>query len=178
MTKTTIQPSDPSDDKIHDPGFDPSSFRKALGSFATGVCVVTARSGDGNAIGVTCSSFNSVSLDPPLVLWSLAKRAFSLPVFQAAEHWAINILSSEQEHFSNRFARSGEDKFDDVATELGIGNVPLLRDCCARFQCKHEHRYDGGDHVILVGRVLQFDRSDRQPLVFHSGQYSRLLRAV
>ncbi|MTE01107.1 hypothetical protein GIY56_12455 [Paracoccus sp. YIM 132242] len=154
-------------------GFDAREFRRALGTFPTGVCIVTTRSGDGTAIGVTCSSFNSVSLDPPLVLWSLGKGAYSRPVFQEAEHWTVNLLSADQEDLSNRFARPGEDKFKDVATETGLGRVPMLTQCCARFQCRREHVYEGGDHIILVGRVLAFDRCDRLPLVFHSGQYAR-----
>lgn len=152
---------------------DPSAFRKALGAFPTGVTVITARTEDGEPIGVTCSSFNSVSLDPPLVLWSLAKKAFSRTAFEATPNWAVNLLSADQEGISNRFSRPGEDKFKDVETETGVRNVPLLTGCCARFQCTREHIYDGGDHIIVVGRVIAFDRSDRLPLVFHSGQYSR-----
>ncbi|WCR08965.1 flavin reductase family protein [Paracoccus fistulariae] len=152
---------------------DPLEFRRALATFPTGVCVVTTRAPDGSSIGVTCSSFNSVSLDPPLVLWSLGKNAYSLPIFRDANYWTVNLLSSDQEDLSNRFARPGEDKFKDVLTETGIGVVPMLTSCCARFQCQREHVYEGGDHLILVGRVHVFDRCDRLPLVFHSGQYAR-----
>lgn len=153
--------------------FDIQGFRKALGSFPTGVTIVTTCGPDGERIGVTCNSFNSVSLDPPLVLWSLAKKAFSRPAFEAAQHWAVNLLSSDQEELSNQFARAGKDKFVGVECETGVGGIPLFKACCARFQCAAQHIYEGGDHLIFVGRVLKFDQSDRLPLVFHSGQYNR-----
>ena len=153
--------------------FDRLEFRKALGSFPTGVTIITARGADGRPFGVTCSSFNSVSLDPPLVLWSLAKNSYTRAAFEATPNWAVNLLSSDQEALSNQFAKAGKDKFADVKTEAGIADVPLLTGCCARFQCSTEFIYEGGDHIILVGRVLAFDRWDRLPLVFHSGQYNR-----
>jgi 3-hydroxy-9,10-secoandrosta-1,3,5(10)-triene-9,17-dione monooxygenase reductase component len=153
--------------------FDKLEFRKALGSFPTGVTIISARNSEGRPFGVTCSSFNSVSLDPPLVLWSLAKNSYSRAAFEATPNWAVNLLSSDQETLSNKFARAGNDKFADVETDVGIAGVPLLTGCCARFQCATEFVYEGGDHIILVGRVLAFDRSDRLPLVFHSGQYNR-----
>jgi 3-hydroxy-9,10-secoandrosta-1,3,5(10)-triene-9,17-dione monooxygenase reductase component len=150
-------------------------FRKALGAFPTGVTVISTRNPEGYPVGVTCSSFNSVSLDPPLILWSLAKTAYSRSTFETAVHWAVNLLSSDQEALSNQFSKAGKQKFADVEAEEGIGGIPLLTGCCARFQCATEHLYDGGDHLIFVGRVLSFDRSDRLPLVFHSGQYCRQL---
>ena len=150
-------------------------FRKALGAFPTGVTVISTRNPEGYPVGVTCSSFNSVSLDPPLILWSLAKTAYSRSTVETAVHWAVNLLSSDQEALSNQFSKAGKQKFADVEAEEGIGGIPLLTGCCARFQCATEHLYDGGDHLIFVGRVLSFDRSDRLPLVFHSGQYCRQL---
>jgi 3-hydroxy-9,10-secoandrosta-1,3,5(10)-triene-9,17-dione monooxygenase reductase component len=153
--------------------FDKLEFRRALGSFPTGVTIISARSSEGRPVGVTCSSFNSVSLDPPLVLWSLAKNSYSRAVFETTPNWAVNLLSSDQEAHSNQCARAGNDKFAGIETEEGIAGVPLLTGCCARFQCATEFVYEGGDHLILVGRVLAFDRSDRLPLVFHSGQYNR-----
>ena len=152
---------------------DKLEFRKALGSFPTGVTIISARTAEGRPVGVTCSSFNSVSLDPPLVLWSLAKNSYSRAVFETMPNWAVNLLSSDQEAISNLFAKAGNDKFAGVETEVGLAGVPLLAGCCARFQCATEFIYEGGDHLILVGRVLAFDRSDRLPLVFHSGQYNR-----
>ncbi len=153
--------------------FDPKAFRQALGSFATGVTIITTRDAKGEPLGLTANSFNSVSLDPPMVLWSLAKNALSLPVFREAEHWAVHILSSGQADLSGRFAQRGEDKFAGIDVEQGIGNVPLLNDCMARFQCKTAFQYEGGDHVIFVGEVVDFDHNDTAPLVFHSGRYAR-----
>ncbi|HEX7561653.1 MAG TPA: flavin reductase family protein, partial [Bradyrhizobium sp.] len=144
-------------------------------AFPTGVTVISTRNPEGYPVGVTCSSFNSVSLDPPLILWSLAKTAYSRSTFETAVHWAVNLLSSDQEALSNQVSKAGKQKFADVEAEEGIGGIPLLTGCCARFQCATEHLYDGGDHLIFVGRVLSFDRSDRLPLVFHSGQYCRQL---
>lgn len=154
------------------PALDPKEFRAALGSFATGVTVITARAADGTAVGLTANSFNSVSIDPPMVLWSLAKKAYSLPVFTAAEHWAVHVLAAEQEPLSNRFARAGEDKFAGLDLEDNAAGVPLLKRCAARFQCKTSFQYEGGDHIIFVGEVTSFERSDHPPLVFHAGRYA------
>ncbi len=153
--------------------FDPKAFRQALGSFATGVTIITTRDAQGEPLGLTANSFNSVSLDPPMVLWSLAKNALSLPVFREAQHWAVHILSSSQADLSGRFAQRGEDKFAGIDIEDGVGNVPLLGGCMARFQCKTAFQYEGGDHVIFVGEVIAFDQTDTAPLVFHSGRYAR-----
>ncbi len=154
------------------PGIDAGEFRKALGAFATGVTIITTRAPDGSSLGLTCNSFNSVSLNPPLVLWSLAENALSLPVFRAAKHWAVHILSSDQDQLSARFAKRGVDKFAGLELDTGVGDIPLLRGCTARFQCETAFEYQGGDHVIFVGKVLAFDRSERAPLVFHGGRYA------
>lgn len=151
---------------------DPKAFRAALGSFATGVTVITTRAADGTPVGLTANSFNSVSLDPPMVLWSLAKKSLSLPVFSASSHWAVHVLAAEQEALSGRFARSGEDKFSGLEIEAGLGGVPLLSGCAARFQCRSSFQHEGGDHLIFVGEVTAFDRAERAPLVFHAGQYA------
>ena len=156
--------------------FDPREFRGALGAFPTGVTVITTRDGDGARIGITANSFNSVSLDPPMVLFSLAKSARSLPAFNQAEHWAVHILSAGQEALSNRFAKSGEDKFAGVEIEAGIAGLPLLAGCAARMQCRTAFRYEGGDHLIFVGEVLALDRSEAAPLVFHAGKYALATR--
>ena len=156
--------------------FDPKAFRQALGSFATGVTIITTRDQKGEPLGLTASSFNSVSLDPPMVLWSLAKNAYSLPVFREAEHWAVHVLSSSQADLSSRFAMRGEDKFAGIDIEDGVGNTPLLQGCMARFQCKTAFQYEGGDHVIFVGEVIDFDQTDTAPLVFHGGRYARATR--
>lgn len=152
--------------------FDPKDFRAALGNFATGVTVITSIGQDGKRIGLTANSFNSVSLDPPLVLWSLAKKAFSLQDFVAAKHWAVHILSADQEHISNQFARGGADKFAGVEPVTSEHNVPLLQNCAARFECTSTFQYEGGDHIIFVGEVKKFERNDHPPLVFHSGRYA------
>lgn len=156
--------------------FDSAEFRKALGSFATGVTVITTRAADGAALGMTVSSFNSVSLEPPLVLWSLANSSLSLPAFRAAEHWIVHVLGTDQEGLSGRFARRGEDKFAGLEFDAGVGGAPLLRGCSARFQCRTAFQYEGGDHVIFVGEVLAFDREDHAPLVFHGGRYAHATR--
>ncbi|WP_367398605.1 flavin reductase [Sphingobium sp. OAS761] len=153
---------------------DAADFRAALGSFATGVTIVTTRAPDGSDVGMTANSFNSVSLDPPMVLWSISKTALSQSVFAAAEHFAVHILASDQEDLSNRFARRGENKFADLALGRGPGNTPLLNGCAARFKCRTAYRYEGGDHDIIVGEVLEFDHFDRKPLLFHRGKYSAL----
>ncbi|HJV27679.1 MAG TPA: flavin reductase [Aromatoleum sp.] len=156
--------------------FDRQSFRAALGTFTTGVTIVTTRAGDGSAVGITANSFNSVSLEPPLVLWSLAKNARSLAAFESAGQWNVHVLSAQQEALSGRFARQGEDKFAGIELDEGVGSAPLLRDCTARFQCRTASSYDGGDHVIFVGEVLAYDRSEHPPLVFQGGQYALAAR--
>jgi len=147
-------------------------YRSALGAFATGVTIVTTRDGEGRDIGLTANSFNSVSLDPPMVLWSLAKSARSLSAFLAAPHFAVHVLAADQEELSLRFATRGSEKFAGLAIERGAAQVPLLRGCSARFQCRTAFRHEGGDHVIFVGAVEAFDHSDRPPLVFHGGRYA------
>ncbi|MCP5395307.1 MAG: flavin reductase [Sphingomonadaceae bacterium] len=151
---------------------DPRQFRAALGSFPTGVTIVTTLDNAGEPVGVTASSFNSVSLDPPLVLWSVAKSSKSLDAFCSSGHFAIHVLSAGQEDMSNRFARSGEDKFGGVDWRKGEAGSPVLGEYAALFECRTMHQYEGGDHVILVGEVLSFDQSEAPPLVFHGGRYA------
>lgn len=151
---------------------DARQFRSALGAFATGVTIVTSRDAAGHDVGLTANSFNSVSLDPPMVLWSLAKSARTLPAFLAATHFAVHVLAADQEELSLRFAARGAEKFAGLDLERGAAGVPLLRGCSARFQCRTAFRHEGGDHVIFVGAVESFDHSDRPPLVFHGGRYA------
>jgi 3-hydroxy-9,10-secoandrosta-1,3,5(10)-triene-9,17-dione monooxygenase reductase component len=151
-------------------------FRNALGSFATGVTIITARSPDGADVGVTANSFNSVSLDPPMILWSLAKTSTSFEAFMAAEHFAVHILAMDQETLSGRFARSNSDKFNGLTVERGHGSIPLLPGCAARFQCRTAYRHEGGDHIILVGEVEDFDHDDHAPLAFHAGRYGMFVK--
>ncbi|BAL27102.1 flavin reductase family protein [Azoarcus sp. KH32C] len=151
---------------------DSRELRNALGHFATGVTVVTTRNAAGAPIGVTINSFASLSLDPPLILWSLAKKSHSLAAFEAAPHFAVHVLAADQRALSDRFARSSDDKFADVRASSGLGDVPLLPHCAAVFQCSVEHCYDGGDHMIVVGRVQRFATDDRPPLLFYRGRYA------
>ncbi len=155
---------------------DPTEFRKALGSFATGVTIITTRAADGTPLGLTVNSFNSVSLDPPLVLWSLANSSLNLDAFRSAEHWAVHVLATDQEELSGRFARRGADKFGGLELDHGIGDIPLLKGCAARFQCRTASQYQGGDHLIFIGEVLAFDRDETAPLVFHGGRYAHATR--
>ena len=158
------------------PSFDPRDFRQALGAFATGVTIVTARAGGGEPVGITANSFNSVSLDPPMVLWSLAKNARSLPVFEHADAWNVHVLANDQEALSNRFARAGEDKFAGLELDAGQTDAPLIPGCSARFQCRSAFRYEGGDHVIFVGEVVGYDRTPRPPLLYVTGGYALAAR--
>ena len=153
--------------------FDPRDFRNALGSFATGVTVVTAQDGSGELTGLTVNSFASVSLDPPLVLWSLSLFTPALAVFRHCSHYAINVLAADQLELSNHFAKTGDDqrRFAEFEFDRGLGGAPLLRDCCAWFECRNETRHDGGDHLIFVGRVENYRYEDRPPLLFQGGQY-------
>lgn len=151
---------------------DTRQFRHALGTFATGVTIVTTRNEAGSDVGLTANSFNSVSLEPPMVLWSLARRSHSLPAFMAAEYFAVHILAADQEPLSNRFAQRSDEKFVGLMTERGHGHVPLLNGCAARFECRTAYRHEGGDHVIFVGEVLTFENFDRPPLVFQGGRYA------
>ena len=154
---------------------DPKVLRQALGAFATGVTIVTTAA-DGGDVGLTANSFSSVSLSPPMVLWSLAKTSSNIEPFRQATHFAVHILAADQEALSGRFASKGIDKFAGVEVERGHGGIPLLYDCTARFECRTTFQYEGGDHVIFVGEVLDFRHSDRAPLVFHGGRYGMVIR--
>ena len=156
-----------------DATFDSREFRNALGRFATGVTVVTTATADGTPLGLTVSSFNSVSLDPPLVLWSLDRSSSTLEAFETASHFAVNVLGADQVALSNRFASRDEDKFADLECPAGAGGSPLIPGCVATFQCRTVHRYDGGDHVIFVGEVEAFERREGDVLIFHDGNYCR-----
>lgn len=150
---------------------DPKDFRRALGAFATGVTVITTCGPDGALAGLTANSFNSVSLSPPLVLWSLSQFSPSLAAYQEASYFCVNILAADQMHLSQKFSRPASDRFADVAMRPGAGGVPLLEGVAASFTCRNEFRYYGGDHVIFVGRVVAYEHSDRRPLVFARGRY-------
>lgn len=154
------------------PSFSLDEFRDALGMFATGVTIVTARSADGTLVGLTANSFNSVSLDPPLVLWSLARSAGSMPALSTGSHYAINILAASQKALAERFASKNVDRWADVQYTEGVGGAPVLDGCVASFECFNRSRYDEGDHVIFVGEVERCThRAGAAPLLFHGGRF-------
>lgn len=153
-----------------DPRDDPRAFRRTLGHYGTGVAVITA-AGAPHPVGVTVNSFASVSLDPPLVLWSASNGSSSLPAFRSAAGFAVNVLASDQTELSGRFAKSGGNKFEGVAHEPGRHGAPLLLGCVARFQCRRASEFPGGDHVIMIGEVEQFERFTGTPLLFAQGRY-------
>ncbi|WP_118857462.1 flavin reductase family protein [Sphingomonas mesophila] len=157
---------------------DPLALRQALGSFVTGVTIVTARDPAGEPVGLTVSSFNSVSLDPPLVLWSLSLKSASLPSFREARSWAVHVLSAGQEAMSARFATPGADRFADLALADGPEGAPQLPDFAARFGCAATFEYEGGDHAIFVGHVADLQRREAEPLVYHGGRYGRVAGAA
>lgn len=153
------------------------AFRRALGEFATGVAVVTARGKGGDLVGMTMSSFNSVSLDPPLVLFSVDRKARSLPAMLEAKGFAVNILARDQESISNQFARALSDKWDQVKTSVGHAEAPLISGAMAHFECAPYAVYEGGDHVIFVVRVIRHaSRAEAgAPLIFFRGRYRDLV---
>ena len=155
---------------IH-PAIDPAELRRCLGSFVTGVTVITVLDADGKPIGMTANSFNSVSLDPPLIVWSLRTNASTFPVYSAAKRFIVNILAEDQVDISNRFAKSGADRFDGVAVTTGIDGVPKIDGCAAYFECSTEAVYPGGDHLLFLGRVERMAGSARKPLAFGAGKY-------
>jgi len=153
------------------PEIDPRYLRKVLGSFVTGVTVVTTIDKNGKAYGLTANSFSSVSLNPPLILWSQSLSALSYPVIRDASRFAVNILANDQIDISRRFAASSDDKFTGVATRAGIGGVPLIEGCAAYLECTAEDRFLGGDHAVFLGRVEKIEHSKRISLVFGGGKY-------
>ncbi len=178
MTSPSIEAPEP---VARAPDFASAHFRSALGQFATGVTIITARivepDGASRPIGFTANSFNSVSLVPPLVLWSLARSASSLPTFLDMSHYAINVLASDQIALSRRFgSRSGDttalvDRFEGIAWHAGSHGEPIVDGCCAWFECFNRSRYEEGDHVIFVGEVERCGFEPREPLVFQGGDY-------
>ncbi|MEW2398251.1 styrene monooxygenase/indole monooxygenase family protein [Streptomyces sp. NPDC046862] len=154
-----------------EPAFDVRELRRALGQYATGVTVVTARAADGRKVGMTANSFTSVSLDPPLVLWCPGKNAPSTPDFTAATHFAVNILAADQHHLSRQFATPADDKFAGAAIVEGVAGTPVLDGAVARFECRTVQCLDVGDHIVMIGEVERYDAPGGDPLVFHSGSY-------
>jgi flavin reductase (DIM6/NTAB) family NADH-FMN oxidoreductase RutF len=144
-------------------------FRSALGQFATGVTVMTGVSPLGDPVGITVTSFNSLSLEPPLILWSLGRDGGSFACFQVGTAFAVNVLSGDQKPLAQKFAQVGIPKFDRVETYEGLDRVPLIAGCVAYFECHVEARYPGGDHDIVVGRVRRLYNVGSNPLLFHQG---------
>ena len=151
--------------------FDARELRQVLGTFVTGVTVITTIDEQGKPHGLTANSFSSVSLDPPLILWSQSVTAPSHAVFKGCERFAVNILADDQVGISNRFARGGADKFSGTSMAQGLGGVPLIDGCAAHLECRKVHAYPGGDHVVFIGEVERIQRHARQPLAFGSGRY-------
>lgn len=152
--------------------FSPQDFRSALGHFATGVTVVTCRDPEFGLVGLTASSFNSVSLAPPLVLWSLAHTASSSLMLKRGTHYAINVLAADQQCLAERFARKNVDRFAGIPWRTGICGAPILDGVAAVFECFNRSRYEEGDHTIFVGEVERCERrDDAEPLVFHAGRF-------
>ncbi len=153
--------------------FDVRDFRRTLGQFPTGVTVITTIDDNAEPVGVTASSFNSVSVDPPLILWSVDKSAFSAPIFEKATHFAVNVLGKDQVDISNKFAGRGEDKFAGVDYTQSNNGSPLLNTFAAQFECETWNVYEGGDHLIIVGKVINYQRNESiPPLVFSRGSYA------
>ena len=153
------------------PSFDERQFRDALAQFATGVTIVCARAADGRIVGFTANSFNSVSLDPPLVLWSLARTSSSLAAFQAAERYAINVLAAGQVELARRFSRPHADRFAGVGYRLGWSEAPLIDGCVAWLECRRHALHRTGDHELFVGEVVTVERARGEPLVFNHGRF-------
>src|ERR1700712_1324311 len=180
MTDAPRHPThpDPANELASDASpIDPRDFRNALGTYATGVTIITAMTAAGKPYGLTCNSFASVSLNPPLVLWSLGMFSQGLNTFQNASHFAVNVLAASQQSLSNTFAKSSEDKFAGVVWTPGLGNAPVLADSVANFQCRAAGRYYAGDHVIFLGAVEAYAYNKQEPLLFARGSYGAFLAA-
>jgi flavin reductase (DIM6/NTAB) family NADH-FMN oxidoreductase RutF len=149
------------------------AFRDALGRFATGVCVITTEGPDG-PMGFTANSFASLSLDPPLVLWSPAKSSSRYAIYAAARLYTIHVLGADQDDLSHRFVRGGAG-FDGLVHEVTAEGVPVIPGALARFDCEQHSSHDGGDHLIVVGRVIRAHLGTGEPLVFSAGRYGRFV---
>ena len=149
----------------------PQDLRAALARFATGVTIVSCLDAQGAPVGLTANSFNALSLDPPLVLWSLRRASPSLQAFAAHTHFAVNVLSESQVGLSRRFASQVADKFAEGLWTAGFGGVPVLGGCSSVFECERVSQQPEGDHMLFIGRVLRITSAPIAPLVFHGGHY-------
>ena len=152
----------------------PDELRQALGRFVTGVTIVTCRDTQGVPVGLTANSFNALSLDPPLVLWSLRVASSTIDAFTGASHFAINVLAADQVDLSRRFARPSSAKFDAGEWTDGQGGAPLLAGCVAVFECRRRSHHPAGDHVLFIGEVERIGGTAATPLVYHGGHYHSL----
>ncbi len=158
----TMQSGNPTEDQ--------QGYRLALGQFATGVTIITANL-DNQLAGVTVNSFSSVSLAPPLILWSLSKKSHSLALFEQTDHFAVNVLAADQIELANRFSRSGIDKFAGIAWNPGLGGSPLFPGASASFECRKHAVIDAGDHLIHIGQVDRYSRDQRDVMLFVQGRF-------
>lgn len=149
-------------------------FKASLGRFASGVTVVTTKDTDGKLHGLTVSAFCSVSLKPPLILVCIHKQTGSYHAFEKSKQFVVNILSAEQEHISNQFAKQHEDKFEGIPFQKGLEDLPVLEDCLVNLECRLKHSYDGGDHTIFVGEIQRTHVSEGNPLTYFQGNYHRI----
>lgn len=150
------------------------NLRRCLGRFATGVTIVTAADAAGHHYGITANSFSSVSLEPPLVLWNIAKSSNSLDAFLNAKHFAIHVLSERQQALSQHFAQTDHSLFDGIAVSISEDGVPLLPDVHARFECRTERVVEAGDHHIIIGEITDCVFNDSRPLLFYRGDYDQM----
>lgn len=153
------------------PEYSPQELRSAFGRFATGVTIVTCRGPGGEPVGLTCNSFASLSLTPPLVLWSLRQQSPSLAAFTAASHFAVNVLAEDQVALSRHFSSPVADKFSEGRWHEGAGGAPVLEGAVARFECRQHQRHDAGDHVLFIGEIERLTEAALPPLVFQAGHY-------
>lgn len=155
--------------------FDSQGFRRALGHFATGVTIITARAADRSPVGLTCNSFASLSLEPPLVQWSIANTSRNYGAICAAAHFAVHVLDAAQGDLCRQFSAKDLDRFANLELEAGLHDLPLLARYHARFECETYARHDAGDHTIIIGRVLRLHEQSGDPLIFYRGGFSRLV---
>ena len=177
MSKTETSTSPTGTETLPD-AFDPRDFRHALGCFGTGVTVITTVGADGRKVGLTANSFSSVSLNPPLVLWSLVNHSPSMQAFQDASHFCINVLRQDQSDIALHFARPSEDKFAGMNWQPGLGGAPKLEGVLAQFECRNSYRYYGGDHVIFLGAVEAYNHHQGDPLLLSRGAFGAFTNLV
>ena len=150
-------------------------LRSAFGTYATGVTIVTTVDAGGMDVGMTANSFSSVSLEPPLLLWSLGRTATNFTAFNNADSFIVHVLAEHQRDLSNRFAQKGIDKFAGLRISRGLGGMPMLEGCAAYFECRTYARYDAGDHVIQLGEIVSFEHTTgAPPLLYHAGDYRQV----